>query len=130
MAAGKKERVLFSFCRGGPGDRAGVVQHLRSSQSRPIQPSGQEQELGLWHAPPFWHCNQHMAEGQRHTGDRAQRDRWGTGLTHTHWGGGVKKTFPTWFEPRANLKKRKGGAESLGASEAPSLDLEGRQERL
>lgn len=38
-----------------------IIKYLRSSQRRPIQPSGQEQVLGRWHTPPFWHCSQHTA---------------------------------------------------------------------
>lgn len=41
--------------------------YVRSSQSRPIQPSGQEQMLGRWQTPPFWHCSQHTAEEDGHT---------------------------------------------------------------
>ena len=41
--------------------------HVRSSQSRPIHPSGQAQVLGLWHTPPFWQWSQHIAADGRQT---------------------------------------------------------------
>ena len=54
--------------RGGWREAGGWRQgHVRSSQSRPIHPSGQAQVLGLWHTPPFWQWSQHIAADGRQT---------------------------------------------------------------
>lgn len=71
-----------------------MMKYLRSSQSRPIQPSEQEQVLGRWHTPPFWHCSQHTAEGDVHTHEHIRLITEECWLKHTR----IHFTFYMWKE--------------------------------